>query len=35
MVVAFLRAARQPVGIDGVSKASGYDQATVRQALER
>jgi hypothetical protein len=35
MVVAFVRAARQAVTIVWVVKASGYDEATIRQALER
>jgi hypothetical protein len=35
MVVAFLRAARQAVSIVWVVKASGYDEPTVQQALER
>jgi hypothetical protein len=35
MVVAFLRAARQAVSIFWVVKASGYDEVTVQQALDR
>ena len=35
MVVAFVRAARQAVSVVWVVKASGYDETTVRQALER